>query len=92
MGDLDKLLEIGSAFDWISPVGSLVGDMVNGPSHTFLIPQDCGRSGRDLERLLRAKGVKTWGLMQVKGTIMISVQKRQERWASHLLRQAGVPH
>ena len=91
MGLFDDILEIGAAFDWISPVGSLIGDALNGPSHTFLIPYNCGYSGREISRLLKRRGVPSWGHMVIKGTIMISVRQTQARWAEHVLAQAGVP-
>lgn len=88
---LDTLLEIGSAFDWISPIAGLVGDIANGPSYTFLIPYDCGISGREISRLLKRRGVDSWGHMVVDGSLMITVRQGQARWAQHLLDQAGVP-
>ncbi|NIV32434.1 MAG: hypothetical protein GWN58_24230 [Anaerolineae bacterium] len=89
---LDKFLEVGSGFDWISPLLGFLGDAMNGPSHTFLIPYDsCPMSGRDIARLLRRRGVKSWGLMIVSGTLMVSVRLAKARWAQHLLEQAGVP-
>ena len=89
---LDKLLEVGSAFDWISPIAGLLGDVVSGPSHTFLIPYDgCPLSGREIQILLKRKGVRTWGVMITGGTLMVSVRLSQARWAQHLLEQAGVP-
>lgn len=86
-----SILEVGSAFDWISPLVSVIGDVVNGPSYTFLIPQNCGHSGREIIRLLRQRGVNSWGHMIVQGTIMISVRQTQARWAQHILAQAGIP-
>jgi hypothetical protein len=89
---LDKFLEVGAGFDWISPLLGFLGDAMNGPSHTFLIPYDsCPMSGRDVARLLRKRGVKSWGLMIVSGTLMVSVRLEKARWAQHLLEQAGVP-
>ena len=90
MSLFDDLLEIGSAFDWISPVGSLIGDTLNGPSHTFLIPYDCGYSGREIARILKRRGVNSWGAMVVKGTLMLSVRQTQARWAQHVLDRAGI--
>ena len=89
---LDKFLEVGAGFDWISPLLGFLGDAMNGPSHTFLIPYDsCPMSGHDVARLLRKRGVKSWGLMIVSGTVMVSVRLEKARWAQHLLEQAGVP-
>ena len=89
---IDNILGIGASFDWISPIAGFMGDLLNGPSHTFLIPHaSCPMSGRDVERLLRKRGVTTWGLMIVSGTLMVSVRLNQAQWAQHLLEQAGVP-
>ena len=88
---LDKLLEIGSWFDWISPVAAQIQDIANGPSHTFLIPEGSGWSGRDIDGMLRDHGVKTWGMMIVNHTLMLTVRDKQARWADYLLQRSAVP-
>jgi hypothetical protein len=89
---LERFLEIGASFDWITPLGSILGDLLNGPSHTFLIPYGSSPlSGREIGWMLGKRGVKCWGLMVVSGTLMVSVRLGQARWAQHLLEQAGVP-
>ena len=89
---LDSILGIASTFDWISPVAGFMGDLMNGPSHTFLIPwAGCPLNGREIGSMLRKRGVRYWGMMIVSGTLMISVRLNQARWAQHLLDQAGVP-
>jgi hypothetical protein len=89
---LDSLLDVGASFDWISPMLGFLGDVMNGPSHTFLIPYgSCPISGYQIARMLRKRGVKSWGRMIVSGTFMITVRLEKARWAQHLLEQAGVP-
>ena len=88
---LDKLLEFGTTFDWISPLIAEVQDVVNGPEHTFLIPEDCGWSGRAIERVLRDQGVKTWGLMIADHYILITTRQAQARWAQYLLGRERIP-
>ena len=88
---LHQLLKMGSTFDWISPLLGFFQDAANGPSHTFLIPNDSGWSGREIERLLRQSGVGTWGLMIVGDTLMVSVRAPQAAWAQSLLLKKGVP-
>jgi hypothetical protein len=89
---IDKFLEVGAGFDWISPLLGFLGDAMNGPAHTFLIPwNSCPMSGHEVKRLLRKRGVKSWGVMIVSGTLMVSVKLNKARWAQHLLEQAGVP-
>ena len=86
------ILEVGATFDWISPLARFLGDMLNGPSHTFLIPYDASPlSGREIAWMLGKRGVKSWGHMIVSGTFMVSVRLEKARWAQHLLEQAGVP-
>jgi len=88
--DLGDLLQLGTVFDWISPTLSIVQDVANGPSHTFMIPQDCGWTGSEIARLLQRRGIKTWGHMIVNGTIMITVRKQQSEFARYLMQQAGL--
>jgi len=90
MSFLDTILKIGSYFDYWSPLIAGVQDIVNGPSRTFLIPDDCGKSGREIEQLLRRHGIKTWGLMIVNDTIMVSVRQKQARRAQYLLQREGI--
>jgi len=88
---LDRLLEFGTVFDWISPLIAEVQDVTNGPAHTFLIPEDCGWSGRAVERLLKDQGIKTWGLMIADNMILITVRQAQARWAQYLLDRERIP-
>ena len=88
---IDKLLEYGTIFDWISPLVAEIQDIANGPSHTFLIPEGCGWSGREIDNLLRNRGIKTWGLMIVDHLIMITVRQAQAWWAQTLLDREGIP-
>jgi hypothetical protein len=88
---LDKILEFGTVFDWISPLIAEVQDIVNGPSHTFFIPENCNWSGGEIASLLRSHGVRTWGHMTVNRTRMITVRQAQARWAQYLLEREGIP-
>lgn len=87
----DRLLEIGSTFDWISPLFAFLKDVASGPSHTFLIPNDCGWIGVEIERLLRRQGIKTWGLMMVGDTILITVPQSEAGRAQQVLEQSAIP-
>jgi len=85
-----SILDILSIFDWVTPAAAAVGDITNGPAHTLLIPQRCGRSGRDIERTLRQAGIKTWGAMIVSGRIMLTVPSNQVDQAHRELDRLGV--
>ena len=87
----DNLLHLIASFDLISPVMATIQNVANGPSHTFLIPENCGWSGRKIEHLLRSHGVKTWGLMIINRLLRITVRLEQSRWAQYLLEREGIP-
>lgn len=88
---LNEILKVGGIFDWISPLWAGIQDLRNGPSHTFFIPYGCGWSGNDVIRLLRSRGVNTWGHMVVNDQVMITVKKKQARWAAQVMDRSGVP-
>lgn len=88
---LDKLFEISQYFNWISPLLACIQDVINGPAYTFLIPEDCGWSGLQIERMLRENGVRIWGQMIFRRTIMFTVREAQVKWAQHLLQREGIP-
>jgi hypothetical protein len=90
VGMIDRLLEVGTCFDWISPVLAAVQGIANGPGHTFLFADDCGWSGSEVAGYLEDHGVKTWGHMVVDHTVMITVKETQARWSQYLLDRAGI--
>jgi hypothetical protein len=91
MSKIDTLLKIGSAFNWTSPIVAGIKDITNGPSHTFLIYENCGWSLNEIARLLHRHGIKTWGHMIVNNNIMITICKSQTAWARYLLSREGIP-
>ena len=88
---LDNLLHLMASFDLISPILAIAQNIANGPSHTFLIPENCGWSGRQIEHMLRRHGIKTWGLMIIARKLRITVRVAQARWAQYLLDREGIP-
>jgi len=85
------LLALGSVFDWISPLLAFAQNMGKGPTYTFLVPWSCGWSGRELKRLLKGRGVNSWGYMVIDNTITLTVQRRQANWTQCILDQSGIP-
>ncbi len=86
----DKLLEVGSAFDWITPVVAFFQDITHWPSHTFVIPPGSdlvgpGWTESDLRQLCRQRGIGMWGEMIVDGNTMFTVRKRHKAQVERLL-------
>lgn len=68
-------------------------------SRMFIVPARMANgstnrwSGLQIERLLRAKGVRMWGRMvSPRGDITFTVKATQGDWAARILRDAGVEH
>jgi len=88
---IDGVLGFFSMFDWISPLVATAQDIANGPNHTLMIPQNCGWCGKNIERTLRQRGIKTWGGMIVKHTIMITVKRTDMDAAYSVLERNRIP-
>jgi hypothetical protein len=87
----DAILEALCVFDWISPLVGFLQDMMFGPAHTFLIPEECGWSGHQIKQMLTGHGIRVWGLMFHGHTLLLSVRNTQARWAEYLLTHHGIP-
>ena len=90
---LDKLLNIGSAFDWITPSIAFLQDFVSGPVADFGIMANPYWGRREIKRLLKNNGVYVWGIMLNfdSDVLMFTVRRHQAEYAYFLLRQVGVP-
>lgn len=87
----ERLMALGASFDWISPVVALIRDLLHGPRHGFEIGAGSPLSGLQIEQLLRDNGIRTWGLMAVDDSVLLTVPKQQARWAQYILTRNGVP-
>jgi hypothetical protein len=88
---INSLLDFLCIFDWISPLLAWFQDRLRGPSHTFLIPEGCGWSGREIQQMLNGHGIRVWGLMFLRHTLLLTVRETQARWAQYLLQRQGIP-
>ena len=86
----DKFLEVGSGFDWISPLLGFLGDALNGPGYTISFPP-CQMTPPEIKRLLKANGIKAWALEILDGQGCVTVRKADAARACQLLQANGVP-
>ena len=86
----DKLVETGAVFDWITPLFTFVQDFRNRPSVGYNVPVDGGWSANAISDLLRAHGIRVWGLTIFQGTIMFRLRAVQAEYAQYLFAQNGV--
>lgn len=89
----DDLINIGCAFDWITPTFAFLRDFAAGPVAHFGISAYSGYDRGDIRRLLQAHGVQVWGLIyNFEGDmLMFTVPNTHARWAYYILRQQGIP-
>lgn len=90
---LNDVLNLATNFDWITPSWHILQDFWNRPVSRFGIQANVGVDRGDIRRVLRKRGVKSWGYVyNVAGDlIMLSVPKAQAAWANWALAEAGVP-
>ncbi len=98
---MKELFEFFSIFDWITPLKGLWEDIINDPTllqsntWTFFIPYNQalknGWNCRDIEKLMKDYGIKTWGSQITCGELFFSVKLEQAQWAEYLLLREGVP-
>ena len=93
MGILDRLLNVGSGFDWITPSFAFIEDFLSAPVSDFGIPAHPYWGRKEIARLLKNYGVHVWGLMyNFEGDLlMFTVEEQQAELTYHLLKEAGVP-
>ncbi len=89
---IDKAIEVGAMFDWITPLWTFVQDWRNRPSCGYSVPVDGGWSISAVRDLLSANGVMTWGWAIVDGVILFRARQAQARYAQYWLEREGVPY
>lgn len=89
---IDKAIEAGTMFDWITPLWTFVQDWRNRPSCGYSVPVDGGYSLYVVRDLLRSKGVKTWGWAIVDGAILFRARQAQAEYVQYWLERNGVPY
>ena len=57
----------------------------------YFVPANSAWGPGESDRLLRAKGVRMWGVGYYGGEMFFRVSRRQANWALYLMRRAGIP-
>jgi len=90
---LDTILNIGSIFNWITPLFAFIRDLISGPVGDFGIPSRVGWYQEDIRWLMKNHDIPVWGLMyDFKGEIlMFTVNANDAPLAFEIFENAGVP-
>jgi hypothetical protein len=89
---LDRIVKEGASWDWVSPLMAFIQSWQNRPSVGFNVSRNCGFSAWQIERFLKSKGVKVWGVMVIDDVITLRVREAQAKYTQYLLNQMGVPY
>jgi hypothetical protein len=89
---LDKMIDFGTTFDWLTPIWTFYQDWRNRPSVGYSVRAGDGWSAYAIRDLLAAKGVNLWGLAIVDGAILFRLRRGQAEYAQYWLRREGVPY
>jgi hypothetical protein len=91
MGLFQRLLELGAACDITAPADILIKETVGGRNPArFEVSWVDGASGRDIERMLKRNGIRTWGLIPTRGSLCFTVDMADAEKARKLLSNADV--
>ena len=88
---MDAVLEFVAHLDWFERVDALIRALCGQRSYRIRVVRACGVSGRQMEQLLKAKGIPVWDRNFNREYLSFRVPVQQARWAVYLLTQAGVP-
>jgi len=90
---IEKGIQFWGSFSLLSLIWAIIQNFIHRPTYIFLIRWDLldGMSARDVQKLLEAYGVKTWGLLLHFNSMMISVPKQQALYASQILLYYDIP-
>jgi hypothetical protein len=90
---LDTLLNIGSAFNWVSPLFAFFLDIFFGSACDFGVVAHAGWDRLDIQYLLKSNDVDVWGMMyNYDGDIlMFTVRDIDAEFTYDLLASVGVP-
>ena len=90
---LDRILNIGSTMNWVSPLFSFFADAVNRSVCDFGITAYAGVGIRDIKTILKSYNIKVWGVMyNFEGDIlMFSVREDQADLTYDVLVNMGIP-
>lgn len=86
----DKIASVGAAFDWITPLITVIQDFRNRPSVGYSVPVDAGWSAYMISDLLHDYGVKHWGLHIYDTMIIFRLRVAQAPFAQYLFEQNGI--
>ena len=80
MSWIDKLLEVGTTFDWISPMIGLAEDIIGGMD-TIATDIPAGLSANDVVRTLKRHGVRVGKTPEIiSGQLVMTVDDAQKAW------------
>ena len=88
---LDRLLAIGSLFDWITPLWALIQDCLHGPITGFVVPMNAGWTPPMIRSLLQTRGITMISPTLFGSNIMFSVSAAQAEFAQYLLDRERIP-
>jgi hypothetical protein len=78
--------------DLLNLLDGWLGRLLDGPMHRFTFSTVTGKTGGEVEMLLRQYGVRIWGReAAAEDELAFLVKYRQAKWAEYVLCRAGVP-
>ena len=88
---MHQLVEFLAHLDWFERVDEIGRAVAGQRSWRFEIPRDCGRSGQQIEDMLKSFGIPIWGRNFNRTSLFFRVKRKQANWAEYLLWRHSIP-
>lgn len=83
-------VEMLAKLAWFERADAMLRAVAGVQSHKFSINRNGGRSGQQVEDMLKRYGITMWGRGFTSDTLTFRVKREQAKWAEYLMHQAGV--
>jgi len=85
---LDKMIEVGASWDWVTPVISVFGCLFRG--HAGIVTEiPPGWSGHDVCKFIEQEGISTHSRMIIRGQLCFDVPKQYKQATYKMLWRIG---
>lgn len=86
---IDKLVEVGSMADWITPVYGWIMNWVHRPARQMVLGLDV-TTPIEVQQILSDRGIRTWAYQIVGRKFVFGLRAAQYRHAEYWLKRYGI--
>ena len=89
---LEQTSKVGATADWLTPLWSVILDWYYQPAASFSMPWGETYSSHEVQKMLKSKGIRSWGYLAVNDTVLFSVREPQADYTEYWLQRKGIAY